>query len=90
MHVSARRRSGITRVRIRRACNRRLRATCTNWAYTLKRVDPTSRERYLAALDRGQLKHRALRSVGASWTRILWRCWQDHTTYDPTRRRTTS
>lgn len=80
----------VTRVRIRRACNHRLRDTCTNWAYTLKRIDPTSRERYLAALDRGQLKHRALRSIGASWARILWRCWQDHTPYDPTRRRTTT
>lgn len=79
----------IQRVRIRRACNRRLRATCTSWAYVLKRIDPTSRERYLAALDRGQLKHRALRSIGASWTRVLWRCWQDHTRYDPARRRST-
>jgi transposase len=79
----------VQRVRIRRACNRRLRAACTSWAYVLKRIDPTSRQRYLAALDRGQLKHRALRSIGASWTRVLWRCWQDSTPYDPNRRRTT-
>ncbi len=72
-----------TRVRFRRACNPRLRDTFNWWAYTLKRIDPPSRARYLAALDRGQHAHRALRSVGTSWTRVLWRCWQDHTTYNP-------
>ncbi|MPZ54717.1 MAG: IS110 family transposase [Acidimicrobiia bacterium] len=77
----------VQRVRIRHACNRRLRSTCTNWAYVLKRIDPPSRTRYLAGLDRGQLKHRALRGVGASWMRVLWRCWQDHTPYDPQRHR---
>lgn len=72
-----------TRVRLRRACNPRLRETFNGWAYTLKRIDPPSRARYLAALDRGQHTHRALRSVGASWARVLWRCWQDHKTYNP-------
>ena len=32
-----------------------------------------------------QLHNRALRGVGARWTRILWRCWTDHTTYDADR-----
>jgi len=40
---------------------------------------------YQQARDRGQLHNRALRGVGARWTRILWRCWIDHTTYDPAR-----
>lgn len=74
-----------TRVRMRRACNTRLRDTFNWWAYTLKRIDPVTRERYLAALDRGQHAHRALRGVGSRWARILWRCWQDHTPYDPGR-----
>lgn len=76
----------VIRVRFRRACNTRLRDTFNWWAYTLKRIDPPTRERYLAALDRGQHAHRALRGVGASWARVLWRCWQSGTPYDPTRR----
>lgn len=52
-----------TRVRMRRACNTRLRDTFNWWSYTLKRIDPVTRERYLAALDRGQHTHRALRGV---------------------------
>ncbi len=75
----------VTRVRFRRACNSRLRDTFNWWAYTLKRIDEPSRISYLAALDRGQHSHRALRSVGARWARILWRCWQDGMPFDPTR-----
>ena len=75
----------VTRVRFRRACNTRLRDTFNWWAYTLKRIDEPSRVSYLAALDRGQHSHRALRSIGARWARILWRCWQDGVTFDPTR-----
>lgn len=77
----------IQRVRIRYACNRRLRSTSTTWAYTLKRIDPISRERYLASLDRGATRHGALRAISASWLRVLWRCWQDNTRYDPAKHR---
>jgi transposase len=76
----------VTRVRFRRACNTRLRDTFNWWAYTLKRIDEPTRAAYLAALDRGQHSHRALRSIGARWARILWRCWQDGIPFDPTRR----
>jgi len=72
----------VHRVRIRRACNRRLRSTTTNWAYTLKRIDQISANRYSAACERGATKHTALRAVASSWLRVLWRCWHDHAEYD--------
>jgi hypothetical protein len=77
----------VQRVRIRYACNRRLRSTSTTWAHVLKRIDPVSRDRYLAAMNRGATYHGALRGVSSSWLRVLWRCWQDGTTYDPSRHR---
>lgn len=77
----------VQRVRIRYACNRRLRSTTTTWAYTLKRIDPVSRKRYLASLDRGATRHGALRSISASWLRVIWRCWQDNATYDISKHR---
>ena len=77
----------VQRVRIRYACNKRLRSTTTTWAYTLKRIDSISRNRYLAAVERGATQHGALRAVSASWLRVLWRCWQDGQPYDPTRHR---
>ena len=48
------------------------------------RENDWAHEAYHQARARGQLHNRALRGVGARWTRILWRCWTDHTTYDPT------
>jgi hypothetical protein len=54
-------------------------------AHTLKRIDPVSRERYQALMNRGTTYHGALRAVSVSWLRVLWRCWQDRTTYDPGR-----
>ena len=38
---------------------------------------------YQQARARGQHHNRALRGIGARWTRILWRAWTDHTIYDP-------
>lgn len=76
----------VHRVRIRYACNKRLRSTCDSWAYVLKRIDEPTRHRYIAGLERGHTKHRALRGVAATWLRRLWRAWQDHVPYDPARR----
>lgn len=76
----------VTRVRFRRACNSRLRDTFNWWAYTLERIDESSRLAYLAALERGQHSHCALRRVGARSARVLWRCWQDGA-FDPARRK---
>lgn len=36
--------------RLKYACNKRLRATTTTWAYVLKRIDAPSNTRYIAAL----------------------------------------
>lgn len=52
--------------------------------------DPVSRTRYLASMERGTTYHGALRAVSSSWLRVLWRCWQDGTTYDPARHRPNS
>jgi hypothetical protein len=65
----------VRRVHIRWACNHRLRSATTTWAHVLKRIDPPSRSRYLAKMERGATYHGALRAVSASWLRVLWRCW---------------
>jgi transposase len=79
--------SGRTRqVRFRYAANHRLRHAIDWWAFTATREDDWSREIYDGARARGQGKYRALRGLGARWTRVLWRCWTDGVTYDPARR----
>jgi transposase len=78
--------SGRTRqVRFRYAANRRMRHAIDWWTFVATREDDWSRTIYEDARARGHGKYRALRGLGARWTRILWRCWTDHTSYDPTR-----
>ena len=78
--------SGRTRqVRFRYAANRRMRHAIDWWAFVATREDDWSRAVYDAGRARGQAKYRTLRGLGARWMRILWRCWTDHTTYDPDR-----
>lgn len=76
--------SGRTRtVRFRYAANKRMRHAIDWWAFVSVRENDWAHDAYQQARGRGQLHNRALRGVGARWTRILWRCWTDHTTYDP-------
>jgi transposase len=78
--------SGRTRqVRFRYAANRRMRHAIDWWMFVATREDAWSRSVYDQARARGHGKYRALRGLGARWTRILWRCWTDHNTYDPNR-----
>lgn len=77
--------SGRTRqVRFRYAANKRMRHAIDWWIFVAVRQDPHwSGVLYDTARNSGQGHFRALRGIGARWVRILWRCWQDHTTYDP-------
>jgi transposase len=70
-------------VQFRYAANKRMRHAIDWWTFVAVREDEWSREAYQQARARGQLHNRALRGIGARWTRVLWRCWTDHTTYDP-------
>jgi transposase len=70
-------------VRFRYAANKRMRHAVDWWAFVAVRENDWAHEAYQQARARGQQHNRALRGIGARWTRILWRCWTDHTTYDP-------
>lgn len=70
-------------VTFRYAANKRMRHAIDWWAFVAVRENDWAHEAYQQARGRGQQHNRALRGIGARWTRILWRCWQDGTTYDP-------
>lgn len=73
-------------VRFRYAANRHLREATMWWAFNSLKMSPWANDAFRTARDqRGQRYHRALRGLAARWTRVLWRCWTDGTTYDPTR-----
>jgi transposase len=67
-------------VRFRYAANKRMRHAIDWWTFVAVRENEWAHDAYQQARDRGQPHNRALRGVGARWTRILWRCWQDGTT----------
>lgn len=71
------------RVGFRYAANHHLRAAWGQWMLTAIRISPWTRAAYDAARARGQSHSRAVRSVGARWGRILWRCWLDRQPYNP-------
>ena len=68
-------------------CNKRLRSSFSRLADTTRHWHPWAQDLYAQALARGHDHPRALRTLGRAWCRIVWRCWQDRTPYDPARHR---
>lgn len=70
-------------VTCRFACNKRLRHALTTWADNSRHAHPWAQAVYRSARARGCDHPHATRILARSWGRILWRCWQDETLYDP-------
>jgi transposase len=71
-------------VRFRYAANAHLREASMWWAFNSLKTSPWAAAAFRQARDqRGQPYHRAIRGLAARWVRVLWRCWTDHTTYNP-------
>jgi hypothetical protein len=68
-------------------CNKRLRAAFCRLADSTRHWHPWAQDRYAAARARGHDRPRAIRTLGRAWCRIVWRCWQNRTPYDPARHR---
>jgi transposase len=69
----------------RRACDKRLRDAMATLADSTRHWHPWAKEVYARARARGQDHPHAIRTLGRAWIRVLWRCWQDRTPYDPAR-----
>lgn len=71
-------------VSFRYACNKRLRRAITTWADNSRHAHPWAADIYNRARARGCRHQHATRILARAWIRILWRCWHDHTPYNPT------
>jgi transposase len=71
----------------RRACDHRLRDAFCVLADTSRHHNPWAHRLYADARARGHDHQRAIRTLGRAWSRVLWRCWQDRTPYNPERHR---
>lgn len=72
-------------VAFRWACNKRLRRALTTFADNSRHASPWAAAVYARARTRGCDHPHAVRVLARAWLRVLWRCWQDRTSYDPTR-----
>jgi transposase len=69
------------------ACDKRLRNHICVLADSTRHWHPWAHDIYTRARHRGADHPHAIRILGRAWTRILWRCWQDRTPYNPTQHR---
>lgn len=72
-------------VTCRYACNKRLRQALTTWADNSRHASPWAAAMYRQARSRGCDHPHAVRILARAWVRVLWRCWQERTPYDPHR-----
>lgn len=72
-------------VAFRWACNKRLRRAVTIFADNSRRDSTWAAAVYDRARARGCDHPHAVRILARTWIRVLWRCWQDRTSYDPAR-----
>lgn len=70
-------------VAYRRGCNKQLHHALIDWAQDTPRANPWAHDTYYRARARGCRHPHAARILAHAWTRILWRCWHDHTPYNP-------
>lgn len=72
-------------VACRFACNKHLRRAFTTWADNSRHGSPWAAAVYRTARARGCDHPHAIRILARAWTKVLWRCWQNHSPYDPAR-----
>jgi transposase len=71
----------------RQGCNRRLRQALIDFADGSRQASTWARAVYDGARARGAHHAHAVRILARAWIRVIWRCWTDHTSYDPSRHR---
>jgi transposase len=74
-----------TTVTFRYACDKKLRQAVMDFAGDSRHANPWAAHVYNQARARGHRHPHAVRILARAWLRVIWRCWQDGTAYDPAR-----
>ena len=74
-------------VAFRWACDKKLRDALCDFAGDSRHANAWAQHRYQSLRADGKRHPHAERILARSWAHIIWRCWQDHTPYDPTQHR---
>lgn len=70
-------------VSFRWACNKRLRVAITTFADNSRHESDWAADIYKRARDSGKDHPHAVRILARAWVRVIWRCWQTQTPYNP-------
>jgi transposase len=70
-------------VTYRWAVNKELRDAVCDFAGDSRRANPWAAKIYNDAIARGKDHPHATRILARAWLGVIWRCWQDNTTYQP-------
>jgi transposase len=70
-------------VTFRWSADKQLRDAVTDFAGDSRRASPWAQAIYQRAIDRGCDHPHATRILARAWLRVIWRCWQHHTPYNP-------
>ena len=74
-------------ITFRWGADKKLRDALCDFAGDSWRANPWAETRYRQLRDAGKTHPHAERILARSWAHIIWRCWQDHTPYDPAKHR---
>lgn len=72
-------------VHFRWACNKRFRTAITTFADNSRHASPWAASVYANARARGHDHPHAIRILARAWIRVIYRCWTNYNTYNPTR-----
>ncbi len=84
---STRQSGKIRAVGFRWACDKQLRDAICDFAGDSRHSNPWAADLYQRARARGHDHAHVVRILARAWLTIIWHCWQDNTTYDPTKHR---
>lgn len=84
---STRQSGKVRHVGFRWAADKQLRDAVCDFAGDSRRANPWANDLYNRARARGHDHPHAVRILARAWLHIIWRCWHDNTTYDPTKHR---
>lgn len=73
----------MTSVGFRWAADKKLRNALIDFADDSRHASPWAAKVYSDAISRGKRHPHAVRILARAWVRVIWRCWQDDTTYNP-------
>ncbi|HSK27036.1 MAG TPA: IS110 family transposase [Jiangellales bacterium] len=70
-------------VGFRWAADKKLRNALIDFADDSRHASPWAAKVYDQAIARGKRHPHAVRILARAWVRVIWRCWQDQTPYNP-------